>query len=494
MGKRRNAVGKSGKEPAAPRARNLDHLKNKKLHGLEFGLTQRNNILIDCWAADRVSQEVIMDCFEKAGIYPPGASAALVPEQSRTRNSRRIEKVEAGKELQRIANDMTLTTDQRITQCSEVLEDIMEISRYEQLSPEKLCPLKRKKCKRSSTDHGSISPSPSPSPSRPAHKNVLGNFSPAALRRISDSFAQEREEFNHARQFICTVAGCSFGLRGAPSRFSSEGYLRSHMKQKHGVVLTPMNADDVKALKKRQKAVDDSPTAVSSPVAANHDQEVDLSFGFVDIERFSGTMWECMKCSYQTDDADGDMANHFWNEHPDCIFGGKAMRNLQTGEEICDEPPENPAPPEYVEILQRWLGKDVSLFKDDKTKACWDAICEDARANEWTPDYDRVAAALQASGYIRPGKYVDNNKECVKRKVGRKCSNCKQTGHDKRTCPNNDQLELSPVASPFYSPNGTPVHSPTASPQASHAQSPTTQPRVCNPSPEPSKRRSCSMQ
>ena len=205
MGKRRNAVGKSGKEPAAPRARNLDHLKNKKLHGLEFGLTQRNNILIDCWAADRVSQEVIMDCFKKAGIYPPGASAALVPEQARTRNSRRIEKVEAGKELQRIANDMTLTTDQRITQCSEVLEDIMELSKYEQLSPEKLCPLKRKK--RSSTDHGSISRSPSPS--HPAYKNVLGNFSPGALRRISDSFVQERKEWNQARQFICTVEGCS---------------------------------------------------------------------------------------------------------------------------------------------------------------------------------------------------------------------------------------------------------------------------------------------
>ena len=76
MPARRGAAGrKSGKarksaavssKPA--RSRSLEHLKNKKLHVLEFGLTQRNNILIDCWAAYRVPREVIIECFEKGGF------------------------------------------------------------------------------------------------------------------------------------------------------------------------------------------------------------------------------------------------------------------------------------------------------------------------------------------------------------------------------------------------------------------------------------------
>ena len=106
------------------RARTLDHLKNKKLHGLEFGLTQRNNILIDCWAADRVPREVIIACFENAGIYPPEASANLLSPKKPTRNSRRIEKVQAAQELSRISNDTSLTTDEKLVQSSQILEDI----------------------------------------------------------------------------------------------------------------------------------------------------------------------------------------------------------------------------------------------------------------------------------------------------------------------------------------------------------------------------------
>ena len=120
MGRHNAAGGKQGKKlkKAAPAAasnnpagaRNLDHLKNKKLHGLEFGLTQRNNILLDCYAADRVPREVILACFENAGIYPPEASVSLIDPQKSTRSSRRISKVEAGQELKRITNDPNLST------------------------------------------------------------------------------------------------------------------------------------------------------------------------------------------------------------------------------------------------------------------------------------------------------------------------------------------------------------------------------------------------
>jgi len=133
MGKTKAAGGKTSKKtkrsaPAAAatassalaRTRNFDHLKNKKLHGLEFGLTQRNNILIDCYAADRVSRDVILECFEKAGIYPPGASAALLPKAKATRSSRRITKVDASKEMQRIANSMDISVDDR-SRCLSIL-------------------------------------------------------------------------------------------------------------------------------------------------------------------------------------------------------------------------------------------------------------------------------------------------------------------------------------------------------------------------------------
>jgi hypothetical protein len=499
MGKRKTKVGGVAKPASAvaaanpPRARNFDHLKNKKLHGLEFGLTQRNNILIDCWAADRVPQSVIIECFEKAGIYPPGASAALVSDEASNRNSRRIQKMEAGKELQRIATDMTLSTDQRITQCSEVLEDIMELSKYEQLSPEKLCPQKRKK-KRSGNKHGSISPSPSPSPSRPAYKNVIGNFSPGAMHNISDSFAQEREEWSNARLFICSVEGCDFGLRGAPSRFSSEGYLRSHMKLKHGVVLAPMNANDVKELKRQQQAPADFDSHVPlSPVALPDgvnpfkiDARAGLSLG----------MFECVGCGFQTEDTLVDMAQHFWSEHPEWTFGGQRIRRLQTGDEFHCNPPEEMPTKEATDILRRWLGNDSRLFDFDKMAACWDAIVEDVTdadgCNSWDaiPDYDRVAAALEASGNIRPGKYD------AKKKTGRKCSKCQQPGHDKRNCPMNAPVDSidSPLHSPMHSPMHSPLHSPTYSPPASpipHAQSPTTPPTVCTSKPE---KRSCSLQ
>ena len=140
----------SAAAPKPRRARNSDHLKNKKLHGLEFGLTQRNNILIDCWAADRVPREVIIACFENAGIYPPEASANLLSPKKPSRNSRRIEKVQAVQELSRISNDISLTTDEKLLQSSQLLEDIMELDKYEQTSAESLCPLKRKKKKNKS--------------------------------------------------------------------------------------------------------------------------------------------------------------------------------------------------------------------------------------------------------------------------------------------------------------------------------------------------------
>ena len=107
------------------------HLKNKKLHGLEFGLTQRNNILIDCWAVDRVPREVIIACFENAGIYPPEASGrSLKTDASQpTRSSRRINKQQAVQDIQALVSDNSLNNDQKLVQCSLALEGIMDLAK-----------------------------------------------------------------------------------------------------------------------------------------------------------------------------------------------------------------------------------------------------------------------------------------------------------------------------------------------------------------------------
>jgi hypothetical protein len=221
---------------------------------------------------------------QKAGIYPPGASAALVSDGASNRSSRRIKKLEASKELQRIANDKTLSTDQVITQSSVVLEDVMELSKYEQLPPEKLCPPKRQKKR---NKQGSISPSQSQSPLRHAYQNVTGNFSPRAMLEISDSFAAEREEWSKVRQFVCTVEGCKFGLKSAPSRFSREGYLRSHMKQKHGEsgIVRPGF----------ENAVVDSPAPIA-PTAAKLKQSVEGSSKIRKCSLCSQTGHDRRKC------------------------------------------------------------------------------------------------------------------------------------------------------------------------------------------------------
>ena len=123
-----------------------------------------------------------------------------------------------------------------------------------------LCPSKRKKKQKNAKsgkrdkdkdgDSGSISSASSP---RAAYKQTVGVFSPGKLREISSSFAQERDDHNASRLFVCSFEGCNLGLRGAPSRFSGEGYLRSHMLKKHGVTLQPMDAALVKDLKSRQQ-------------------------------------------------------------------------------------------------------------------------------------------------------------------------------------------------------------------------------------------------
>lgn len=499
MGRRRAAARKTVKVPKSAavsskpaRTRSLEHLKNAKMHGLEFGLTQRNNILIDCWAADRVPREVIIECFEKAGIYPPGASAALVSRGASSRNSRRIEKMEAGRELQRIANDMTLSTDQRIIQSSKVLEDVLELPKYEQIPAEQLCPQKRKGRRarggKNIRNGANDLDSPSVSPSRPAYKNVTGNFSPGALLNISDSFALEREEWNQARQFICTVEGCSFGLRGAPSRFSAEGYLRGHMKQKHGVTLAPMDAGAVKELKRLQVAAAGknckSLAADKSSESSSSDVEVDASFNNV--------VHQCMHanhlgavCGYTTDEFNV-MNQHYWTAHPDCVFGGFRVQNMHTQDVYGNDalPPEETPNADWIHMMQHWLGSDRSLFTKDLIEACWLAIDQDAHENEGQPEYWRVCNKLQEAGFARPGLTSENNAVVVdppappaqiaakvnKAPKVRKCSQCSQTGHDRRNCPTNRLVaeELTPIHSRSASPPArtpaTKQNSPSVSP------------------------------
>jgi hypothetical protein len=126
------------------------------------------------------------------------------------------------------------------------------------------------------------------------------------------------------------------------------------------------------------------------------DARAGLSFG----------MFRCTECGYQTEDTLVDMAQHFWSTHPELTFGGQRICHLQTGNEYCGLerlPQEKMPTKEAVDVLHRWLGNDVRLFDSFKMSACWDAICQDAN-EDGIPDYNRVAAALERSGYIRPGK------------------------------------------------------------------------------------------
>jgi hypothetical protein len=539
MGRKKTARGKKGKKvkqtaPVAAsskpaRARNLDHLKNKKLHGLEFGLTQRNNILMDCYAADRVPREVILDCFEKAGIYPPEASFSLLDKQSSTRSSRRISKVEAGKELKRIANDPILSTDEKLIQCSQVCEDVMELSKYEQASAEDLCFRTRGKNKKKKSDDSDDTASPS----RPAFNNVVGNFSPRVLLAVSNSFAREREEWNKVRLFLCNVEGCTSGLRGTASRFSAEGYLRSHMQLKHGVTLQPMDAAVVRELKRRQKTAEVSPIAAAaevSPIAAAAEESPiaaaaeESPIAAADDLGFGGVMHRCMMvdangepCDREYSDA-FEMSQHYWSVHPQHFFNGFKVRNCETGvisghDADAPKPFENWA--EWYPIVQRWLGPYLDcISRSDISDVCR-FIQDDADNNGGEPDYKRVESAMfEACMY--PPRYErgvnvagdesdavdvvtnvnagDDDLEPAAKRRMRTCSLCRQPGHDKRNCPT--LSALSPIAaSPHISPIASPM-SPSHLQSPPHFSSPET---ATAPSPValvaiPSKQKSCSMQ
>ena len=157
-----------------------------------------------------MSRDVILECFEKAGIYPPGASAALLPKATSTRSSRRITKVDASKEMQRIANSTDLSVDDRIIQISRVVEDVMQLTRYEQVSAESLCPKRRGRKGKKTVSRGGLgdaSPnshsSESTSQVRPAYSRVVGNFSPPKLLEVGDPFARDRTAWNKPRFLVC---------------------------------------------------------------------------------------------------------------------------------------------------------------------------------------------------------------------------------------------------------------------------------------------------
>ena len=532
MGKKKVAGGKTSKRSAsaaadtassAPaRTRNADHLKNQKLHGLEFGLTQRNNILIDCYAADRVPRDVILECFEKAGIYPPGASAALVPKVEAIRSSRRIVKVDAAKDIQRIANNLELSVDERIIQISQVVEDVMELAKFEQVPVESLCPKRRGRKGKKKVSSGELgdananSPSPeSPSHVRPAYGEVVGNFSPGKLLQVSASFAKERDDWNKSRLFVCTFKGCTCGLRGAPSRFSGEGYLRSHMRNKHSVTLAPMAADVVNDLKRQQQAA-----AADSPATS-----VDTVRGFV-ASQHAGLpdLCECIKpldvnvdgtacddgsvCGFQTS-SETEMDQHYWSQHTNCLcFGGFCVRNLVTGEETMEELGYE-APALQISILKQWLGPNLFEFSMELQNACWRQIMQDADDNDDEADYERVASALAAAGHHRPVQEpaaIDLVEEEVapatppKKKKVRKCSLCNQPGHDKRVCKQQQQQQheqqqqrSSPRLSPIRSAQHTPARTPE-SPNYSATPSPASpETAAATPSAAP-RQKTCSVQ
>ena len=520
------AIAAASKNPAG--ARKLDHLKNKKLHGLEFGLTQRNNILLDCYAADRVPREVILACFENAGIYPPEASTSLLDPQKPTRSSRRITKVEAGKELKRIANDSSLSTDQRIIECSKVCEEVMELSKYEQVSAEDLCNKKRGKKKKKKSDDSDDTATPS----RHAFNNVVGNFSPGALLEVSNSFASEREEWSKVRLFICNVEGCTSGLRGAAARFSAEGYLRKHMQLKHNVTLQPMDAAVVRDLKRRQKTAD-----AASPIAVSAAAVPPIEAAAADDDLgFNGVMHRCMMvrdngepCDRECSDIH-DMYQHYWSRHPQHFIGGFKVQNCETGKISGDDTNDPDAPKvfenwaEWYPIVQRWLGPYLEHIRDGDIPDVYRFIQADADNNGGVPDYKRVESAmieacmyparydqdfdrgdddaddesdaldLTALGDTMSEKHLSDEIPLAKRKM-RKCSLCLCTGHDKRNCPTLRLSALSPIAS-RSPPIASPKASRTAPQSPAHFSSPET---VTAPShvaivATPSKEQSCAMQ
>ena len=537
MPRKKTAGGKKGKKvkqtaPAVAsskpaRARNLDHLRNKRMHGLEFGLTQRNNLLIDCYAADRVPREVILACFEDAGIYPPEASATLVSKQQSTRTSRRIAKVDASKDLQRISNDPNLSTDQKIIQCSQVVENVMELAKYEQTSAEDLCPRKRKKKKKRKKSEPTTQESDSEDSTslsrRPAYSAVVGNFSPGALHAVRDSFVREREEWSKVRLFVCDVKGCSFGLRGAPSRFSAEGYLRSHMKLKHGLTLPPMDAALVKDLKRRQlsAAAAESESQGSASTVAAADQQDDHDGKNFGGNAFFGVEHECMRPNPTCDNGDicghrcsdlFSMHQHYWIYHLEDFFDGMLLKNCDTGDllDLMDDAPiENWR--EWCHIMQRLLGLDLRLFNTDGMVVYWNLLQQDADNNDGQPDHDRVQSALTALGAFdlavedgafdlagvvnHPAEQSGVSTPSKKKKKLRTCSRCRQIGHDKRTC---KSKSLSPISSLPISPIQSVVYSFRSSPQPGQQSSGTVSPNLAAVSAPlvitPPQQKTCSVQ
>ncbi len=430
------------------------HLYNQDLFGLNPQLDFRTRLIIGCYVLDNISPAVVRAAFARAHIYPPTAVQALKRDVSvrdggqANRNSSRLLKDKAASELEELGKQASLmSSGDVICRAHAIVEGVLKANQYVLKPVEELIPGSRRK-RRVSASKDDVDV--------PAHKKVIGMFTPDDSQKIADSFAAEQSLFNATHLFVCSENGCC-------RRFASYAWLAAHVQKVHGIALAALNASEEERRKDLMEKQRQAKVGKVAAVAA----AVDPAQHVADLRK--DALFEC-RYWFSKDGLQGDfcrtrtkthaeMLQHYWCNHPHLMDDGMEVLNLETGESL------GPDDATYEEMSQI----EVAFYKAVLPEEFCEEAFEDALV--WLRSFVPESGVEVMSVESLVEEYSASKHEIINEIMNenamnfdvppsplrgstkeRRCSKCKQIGHQKNSSKcslrilDYDSLLLSPAS------------------------------------------------
>jgi hypothetical protein len=354
-----------------------------------------------------------------------------------------------------------------ICEAHSIIKSVLNTGLYEQRTLEELANSTRSRKKKD------------PAVNAPAHKRVVGMFTPADSQAVADSFAEQERFFNATHLFVCFACKDA----GISRRFAGWQWLKAHCKKDHGEeypALTAAQEVDRKS-KMQQQKIARATRGIAAADEMVEDPDVEEAVDPTEEWQIPDDgQWECLLMSQNRGERCGVIANgspypvgqHYWDKHPAFMRGGMHAHNMVTGEEL--EPYEGYEPLDAFTV--RFLKAILPASVEEITEELFDDRLAFIQAYEGQRDdiaeavylFDKLLDDVIASEKEKTN--VDADVPKVQRQ--RKCKTCGQPmlGHQKSKCrkpPSN--MSLSP--SPSKSRNAQSPQSPTT-PQTAARSSP----------------------
>jgi hypothetical protein len=346
------------------------YLYNEDLFGLNVQLDYRTRLIISCYVMDNIPASVVRAAFAKAHIYPPSAVRELKRDVScrsggmATRESSRIAKDNAARKLEELGQRASLmSSSDIICQAQAIVKGVLNTDRYALKPLEELATGSRSRKKKKEDDVRDAA--------GPAHKKVVGMFTPAHSQIIAEAFSETDRFYNDTHLFVCLEDGCD-------RRFALQAWLAKHQEDAHGIArrpLTPQEEVARKSMMERQRQAHKNKANGAVAIPTDDDDDFLYECTFEGHDSICGVRTKTNQ----------EMWQHYARVHPAHLLEGIGARDLKTGEEF--------VPAKDHDVLSEEAAEVMRLIMADNLDMCsWEAVCSNVGwLVNWAEHHGQIA-------------------------------------------------------------------------------------------------------